>query len=79
MLGFWRKSSAFCGATAKKRFRTPDRVNGFVCRACFERWNGDGRRCVACGSPVNGTQEVGAFYDQRSLGHADCGGLKLLP
>jgi hypothetical protein len=30
-----------------------------------------------CGTPVSGVQEVGAFVEQRMLGHADCGGLRL--
>ena len=79
MLGFFKKTCTFCGGAATKGFRVPDRQHGFVCRGCYERWEGTGRKCSACETPVRGVQEVGAFFDQRALGHADCGGLRLFP
>jgi hypothetical protein len=79
MLGFWTKTCTLCGAAAKKGFRTPERLNGFVCKACYESWEAAGRRCVACDTSVRGIQGVGAFFERQALGHADCGGLKLFP
>jgi hypothetical protein len=51
-------------------------MKGFVCEECYQRWAGAGRKCTACATPVSGMQEVGAFVEQRTLGHADCGGLR---
>jgi hypothetical protein len=79
MLGIWKKRCTLCGAVATKGFRAPDRLNGFVCKSCYERWESDGRKCAACETSVRGVQEVGAFFEQRALGHADCGALKLFP
>jgi tRNA(Ile2) C34 agmatinyltransferase TiaS len=77
MFGLFRKSCAFCGGAASKGFRVPDLTKGFVCEACYRHWESAGRRCNACQTSVNGMQEVGAFVEQRTLGHADCGGLRL--
>jgi hypothetical protein len=52
-------------------------MKGFVCGDCYQRWVSTGRKCTACETPVTGAQEVGAFVEQRTLGHADCGGLRL--
>jgi len=77
MFTIFKKTCRLCGTAAAKGFRVPDRINGFVCRACYEQWEAAGRTCSACATPVRGVQEVGAFFDERALGHADCGGLKL--
>jgi hypothetical protein len=79
MFGFGKRECTLCGARVPTRqsFRAPDRVNGFVCRACVEGWERAGRRCAECQTAVVGPQEVGAFFEQRGLGHADCGGVRL--
>jgi hypothetical protein len=79
MLGVWTKTCTFCGAAGTKGFRIPDRLSSFVCKACYEAWEAAGRTCAACETSVKGSQEVGAFLERRTLGHADCGGLKLFP
>lgn len=78
-LGVPRRTCAVCGSTASARGgrRARGRRAAFVCGACYARWERDGRPCGACGLPVRGTQEVGAFVEQRRLGHADCGGRKV--
>jgi hypothetical protein len=79
MFGFGKRQCTLCESRvpAREAFRAPDRVNGVVCRACFERWESAGRRCAECQTAVAGPQEVGAFFERRSLGHADCGGVRL--
>ena len=79
MLGFRRRQCTFCGARvpAKQVFRAPDRLGAFVCWKCVEQWEASGRPCAGCHGPVRGPQEIGAFFEQRTLGHADCGGLRL--
>lgn len=79
MFGFLRRQCTFCGARvpAKQAFRVPDRLGAFVCRICVEQWEAAGRPCVGCHGAVSGPQEIGAFFEQRALGHADCGGLRL--
>lgn len=79
MFGLGKKICAFCGqpVPAKQALRAPDRANGFVCRTCYEQWERSGRTCVECRTRVVGVQDVGAFFEQRALGHADCGGARL--
>jgi hypothetical protein len=77
MLALFKKTCMFCNGVAAKGFRVPDRLKGFVCGQCHQRWVSTGRKCAICGTPVSGVQEVGAFVEQRMLGHADCGGLRL--
>jgi len=79
MFGLGKKICAFCGqpVPAKRALRAPDRTNGFVCRTCYEQWERSGRTCVECRTRVVGMQDVGAFFEQRALGHADCGGARL--
>jgi hypothetical protein len=67
----------FCGSAAAKGFRVPDRLKGFGCWDCYQGWVSAGRACTACPTSVSGIQEVGAFVEERTLGHADCGGLRL--
>jgi hypothetical protein len=79
MFRFRRRQCTFCGARvpAKQVFRAPDRIGAFVCWKCVEHWEAAGRPCAGCHGAVAGPQEIGAFFDQRTLGHADCGGLRL--
>ena len=79
MFSFGKRGCTFCGARvpARQAFRAPDRINGYVCRACFEQWERTGRRCAECATAVSGAQDVGAFFEARRLGHADCGGVRL--
>lgn len=79
MFGFGKKTCGFCGSQVPGRdaFRAPDRSGAFVCSTCHEMWDRGGRTCVQCQTRVQGAQEIGAFFDRRALGHADCGGLKL--
>ncbi|HEV8586002.1 MAG TPA: hypothetical protein VGT02_13630 [Methylomirabilota bacterium] len=55
----------------------PDRLEGFICGACYTAWDRTGRACAECGTPVRGAQEAGIFLERRALGHADCGALKI--
>jgi len=84
MFGLGKKICVFCGqrVSAKQALHAPVRANGFVCRlfACrtsYEQWERSGRTCVECRTRVVGMQDVGAFFEQRALGHADCGGARL--
>lgn len=79
MLGFGKKTCALCGGQvpARKAWRAPDRTDGFVCPGCYEAWERAGRRCVECQTRVLGLQDLGAFFERRALGHADCGGVRL--
>jgi predicted amidophosphoribosyltransferase len=79
MFSLGKKICAFCGqpVPSKHALRAPDRTNGYVCRTCYEQWEHSGRTCVECRTHVAGVQDVGAFFEQRALGHADCGGVKL--
>lgn len=79
MFGFLKRACVFCGTRVPVRhaFRAPDRANGVVCRTCFDQWERTGRRCAECQTAVTGMQEVGAFFERRALGHADCGGFRL--
>ena len=79
MFGFGTKTCQICGSNGrvKNGFRVPDRLGAFVCAACYQAWERGGRTCAECQSSVRGPQEVGAFVDRRTLGHVDCGGLKM--
>ena len=79
MFGFGRRQCTLCGdrVPAKQVFRAPDRRDAFVCWKCIEHWEAAGRRCAGCQEAVAGPQDIGAFFEQRTLGHADCGGFRL--
>jgi hypothetical protein len=79
MLGFEKRPCGLCGARTRVRgaYRAPDRLNAFVCCACFEAWQRAGRQCPECHTAVTGMQDIGAFFDHHALGHADCGALRL--
>jgi predicted amidophosphoribosyltransferase len=50
---------------------------GGICRNCFEQWTKEGSSCAACSQPVHGTQDVGFFLQKKSMGHYDCGGIRM--
>ena len=79
MLGLGLKKCSFCGSrvSTKHAWRAPDHAKGYVCRMCYEGWARSGKRCGQCQRAVRGLETVGAFFDRRSLGHADCGGLRI--
>jgi hypothetical protein len=79
MFAIGKKSCTFCGQRVSRShvWRAPDRRDGFVCSGCIARWEGGGRQCAECQTLVRGAQDVGAFFERRALGHADCGALKL--
>jgi hypothetical protein len=80
MLGLGKVMCVCCGQRARRREarRAQDATRACVCGACFAEWDQRGRQCVACGAIVRGTQTVGLFADRRGLGHADCGGARVL-
>jgi hypothetical protein len=79
MFGFQKRACGLCGRAVRVRhaFRAPDRLDSFVCRLCVEQWERGGRSCGECQAVVTGRQDVGAFFELRALGHADCGGVQL--
>lgn len=78
MFGLGGRSCRICGREARKgAFRVPGHRGAFVCGLCYGAWEHSGRTCAKCGTVVHGPQEVGAFLEQRTLGHADCGGLRM--
>ncbi len=79
MFGLGKRTCGLCGqrVSEKQAMRAPDRNGAFVCSGCYDRWRRDGRQCVECQTTVAGPQDVGAFFERRALGHADCGGMKL--
>jgi hypothetical protein len=77
MLGFGRVTCLFCGTRVRRRDARRAQ-NAFVCSACWARWDQTGRKCTACQTPVRGMQDVGLFSETKGLGHADCGGARVL-
>jgi hypothetical protein len=80
MFGIGKVTCVCCGARVRRREarKGQDARGGCVCDACFGRWDTTGRRCAACETPVRGMQDIGLFADRRALGHADCGGARIL-
>lgn len=80
MFGFGKVTCVCCGERVRRRNarKGQDARGGCVCDACVARWETAGRRCPACATSVRGTQDIGLFVDLRSLGHADCGGARVL-
>jgi hypothetical protein len=80
MLGFGRVICLFCGTRVRRRDarRTQTAARAFVCEACWAAWDKAGRKCTACETPVRGMQDVGLFRERKALGHADCGGARVL-
>jgi predicted amidophosphoribosyltransferase len=80
MLGFGRVTCLFCGTRVRRREarRAQDASRAAVCSGCWTKWDTSGRKCSACATPVRGMQDVGMFTDRKGLGHADCGGARVL-
>jgi hypothetical protein len=80
MLGFGTVTCAFCSSRVRRRAarRTQNDRSDYVCEACYERWDSSGRKCAACDTRVSGMQDIGLFAVQKALGHADCGGVRIL-
>jgi hypothetical protein len=81
MFGFGKVTCLFCDrrVPAKESLRGRDSKDVAVCVTCYEKWERDGRTCIACRAPVHGPQDFGAFFKPRpSFGHADCGGVRVI-
>ena len=80
MLGFGKVTCAFCSTRVSRRGarRTQVDRSEYVCDGCYARWDSSGRKCVACDTRVSGMQDIGMFTAQKMLGHADCGGVRIL-
>ena len=77
---FGKVTCLFCQTRVSRReARKGQDTNGaYVCGSCYARWDTAGRRCAACNTQVRGMQDVGLFIDRKGLGHADCGGVRVL-
>ncbi len=80
MFGLGKVTCSFCGARVRRRDarRGQDATGACVCGDCYSRWEQSGRKCAACDTSVRGMHDVGLFADKKSLGHADCGGARVL-
>jgi hypothetical protein len=80
MLGLGKVTCLFCGTRVNRREarRAQDASGACVCGGCWSQWDTAGRTCAACETPVRGIQDVGLFADRKGLGHADCGGARVL-
>lgn len=80
MLGFGKVTCILCDQriARKETLAVRDRKGFAVCHRCVDRWQASGGTCPQCQSPLRGPQEAGIFLEgKRSVGHADCGGLRL--
>jgi len=80
MFGWGKSTCIFCDrrVPAKDVVRLRDWKGMAICTSCYASWEQAGRKCGACGTVVNGMQEVSAFEKpKRTFGHADCGGMRL--
>lgn len=80
LLGFRKVTCSCCASRVRRRQarRGVDGGNAYVCGGCYSRWEQTGRKCTACDTQVRGLQDVGLFVDKKGLGHADCGGVRVL-
>jgi len=80
MFGLGKVTCSFCTTRGSRRdARKALDANGlYVCGVCYGRWDKAGRKCAACDTQVRGMQDSGMFADRKGLGHADCGGLRVL-
>ncbi len=80
MLGFGKVTCGFCKTPVRRRDarKAQDGSKACVCDRCYAAWETSGRKCPACNTPVHGMQDVGLMSNRSSLGHADCGGARLL-
>ncbi len=80
MFGLGKVTCELCKARVSKREarRGQDARRASVCGGCYAGWEKAGRNCAKCGTRVVGMQDVGIFVEGSGLGHADCGGARLL-
>jgi hypothetical protein len=80
MFGLGKVTCAFCNARVSRRSarRTQMDRSEYVCEGCYARWDTSGRKCSACDTRVSGMQDIGMFTAEKKLGHADCGGVRIL-
>ena len=80
MLGFGKVTCSLCRARVSRRDARKAQAEKaeYVCGSCYARWDKARRKCAACDTPVRGMQDVGIFTDRKGLGHADCGGVRVL-
>jgi len=76
MFGFGKVPCVLCDrqVSRKEALRLRDKKDTVICGACYAAWEGAGRKCGSCDTPVRGVQEAGVFLrDRHGFGHADCG------
>ena len=80
MLGLGKVTCELCTTRVSRRDarRGQDSRGACVCGGCYAGWEKSGRTCVKCDTRVVGMQDVGIFFERKGLGHADCGGARLL-
>jgi hypothetical protein len=80
MLGIGRVTCVVCKARVRRREarKAQDGSGAHVCGACYAQWDTGGRKCAACNTSVKGIQDVGLLVSGQGLGHADCGGVRIL-
>ena len=80
MFGLGKVTCAFCNTRVSRRSarRTQMDRSEYVCEGCYARWDTSGRKCSACDTRVSGMQDIGMFTAEKKLGHADCGGVRIL-
>lgn len=80
MFGLGKITCGSCKTQVRRREarKAQDGSRACICDRCYGEWEKTGRKCATCNDPVRGIQEVGLFRDRSALGHADCGGARLL-
>ncbi len=80
VFGLRKVTCSCCAARVRRRHarKGQDAKGAYVCASCYTQWDQAGRKCMACDTPVRGQQDVGLFVDRKGLGHADCGGVRVL-
>lgn len=79
MFRIGRVTCMLCKLRVRRRDarKAQDGSAAHVCADGYSRWDAEGRQCAACHSQVRGIQDVG-LVPQKGLGHADCGGVRML-
>lgn len=79
ILNWGRIRCQSCGQmVARKVIRRSRRDRSFgVCNSCLRRWEGKGRVCVICETPVERTHALAFSSERNGFTHVDCGGLPL--
>ena len=80
MFGLGKVTCALCKMAVRRRDarKAQDRSGLCVCDRCYADWEKRDRKCAACNNAVRGLENAGLFSDRRRLGHAECGGARLL-